>query len=156
MPPLIFLVIVDMCFATQKKELINLKNTLNEIQKNGDDTKQWILDFSIVKLVSIWEQIIRDFSDKSLLVINNNKEIKIEFNIKLFYAYVWRSWRDDKQQNLANKEIKLQVKEVKKYSEIRNKVAHGNTLKEEDRVTISNMTDDNSLLNKTLKILENL
>ncbi len=149
---LIFLVIVDMCFAIQKKELINLKNTIDEVQKNKK--MRWVLDFSIVKLVSIWEKIIRDFCDEELLKIGNNNDIKVSFDKKRFYEYVWKSWRDGKQQNLTNEKINLECKDVKKYSEIRNKVVHGNSLTDSEKATICTMNNETSLLNKTLKILE--
>ena len=142
-----------MCFTTQKKELINLQNTLKTLEHN--DSNQWILDFSIVKLVSIWEQIIRNFCDENLLEIKKNNKIKVNFDKKRFYEFVWKSWRDGNQQNLTNEEIKLQVKDVKRYSEIRNKVVHGNDLTDDEKTIISTI-NDNNLLDKTLDILEEL
>lgn len=143
-----------MCFTLQKKELINLKNTLNSLENN--DNNQWILSFSIVKLMSIWEQIIRSFCDENLLEIQNNSAIKVNFDKKRFYEFVWKSWLDNKQPNLANEQIKLQIKDIKKYYNVRNSVAHGNTLTGDEVRIISNINSNGCLLDKTLSILEEL
>lgn len=142
-----------MRFTVQKKELINLKNTLNALNVNKKN--QWILDFSIVKLVSIWEQIIRNFCDENLLEIQRHNAIKVNFDKKRFYEFVWKSWLNGKQPQL-NEEIGLQVKDVQRYSLIRNKVAHGNDLTEVEKTLISNINDGGCLLNKTLAILKEL
>lgn len=141
-----------MDFSSQKKELINLKNTIANLDKNN----QWVLDFSIVKLVSIWEQIIRNFSTINFVEIEGNNKIKVSFDKKRFYEFVWKSWLDGRQQNLANEKIKLQVRNVKRYSEVRNSVAHGNILKAEEELIISTINSNGSLLDKTLEILEEL
>jgi tyrosine-protein phosphatase YwqE len=145
-----------MDFSLQKKELINLKNTIKSLNSKSNEGNQWVLNFSIVKLVSVWEQIIRSYADKSLSEINRNKLIKIEFDKKRLYEYVWKSWLDGKQQNLTDSKIQLEVKNVKRYSKIRNSVAHGNILKPEEKQAILLINDDSDLLVKTLKILEGL
>jgi hypothetical protein len=91
-----------MDFSLQKKDLINLKNTIKSLNSKSNEGNQWVLNFSIVKLVSVWEQIIRSYADKSLSEINRNKLIKIEFDKKRLYEYVWKSWLDGKQQNLTD------------------------------------------------------
>lgn len=143
-----------MCFTSQKKELINLKNTIKALEYNGNN--QWILDFSIVKLVSIWEQIIRNFSDKNLLEIEENEKISVKLDKKRFYEFVWKNWLDGKQEKLTNEKINLQVKNVKRYSMVRNSVAHGNILTDNEKTIISNVSDDGCLLDKTLDILKEL
>lgn len=143
-----------MCFSYQKKELINLKHTLNELRNK--DSYEWIQDFSIVKLVSIWEQIIRKLSDTSLSEIESNSNIKVSFDKKRFYEFVWKSWLDNKQPHLFNEKITLQIKNIKRHSEVRNKVAHGYVLIDNDKKIISTIGDDDGLLDKTLNILEEL
>jgi hypothetical protein len=62
-----------------------LKNTIKSLNSKSNEGNQWVLNFSIVKLVSVWEQIIRSYADKSLSEINRNKLIKIEFDKKRYY-----------------------------------------------------------------------
>lgn len=147
-----FLVHNKMCFATQKKELINLQNSLNEVKRTSGN--QWILDFSTVRLISIWENIIRNFAKKDFAKIKDDTEIKVCLDEKRFFEYVWKSWRDGKQKSIGNNKIQLEVKKVRRYSTIRNKVAHGKILTETEKEAILNI--DNELLKPTLEILKEL
>ena len=130
--------------STIKKELINLQNSINSSELAKYD---WIVDFSIVKFVSLWEGIIRIFTKKELKKIDNIENFAIKIDHDRFCRTVWHDWC----KNPSSMKFPIKAISIKPFRKDRNIIAHGHKL--ENKETVKNITD---AIKKTLNTLEDI